>query len=148
MIDIGFSGPRFTWTNKRKLQALIQERIDRFFVNASWCLLYPDAKVVHLTRCNSHHCPVMLNMLPTAPTLKFQTYWLTDPTFPKVVSQAWRMPNDLEEVIDNFTKEDSAWNKLHFGNIFSKKKNIKTRLNGIQRAVCVKPSMFLLNLEK
>ena len=58
------------------------------------------------------------------------------------------MPNDLEEAIDNFTKEDSAWNKLHFGNIFSKKKNIKARLNGIQREVYVKPSMFLLNLEK
>ena len=27
MIDIGFSGPRFTWTNKREFQALIQERI-------------------------------------------------------------------------------------------------------------------------
>ena len=33
MIDIGFTGPRFTWTNKRDIQALIQERIDRFFVN-------------------------------------------------------------------------------------------------------------------
>ena len=33
MIDIGFSGPCFTWTNKRNVQALIQERIDRFFVN-------------------------------------------------------------------------------------------------------------------
>ena len=62
MIDIGFSGPRFTWTNKREVQALIQERIDRFFVNASWCILYPEAKVVHLTRCHSDHCPVMLDM--------------------------------------------------------------------------------------
>ena len=35
MIDIGFSGLRFTWTNKRNIQALIQERIDRFFVNPS-----------------------------------------------------------------------------------------------------------------
>ena len=35
MIDIGFSGPRCTWTNRRDLHALIQERIDRFFVNPS-----------------------------------------------------------------------------------------------------------------
>ena len=53
MIDIGFSGPRLTWTNKREEQALIQERIDRFFVNPSWCLLYLDAKVVHITRSHS-----------------------------------------------------------------------------------------------
>ena len=24
-----------------------------FFVNPSWCLLYPDAKVVHITRSHS-----------------------------------------------------------------------------------------------
>ena len=34
MIDIGFSGPRFTWIDKKEVQALIQERIDRFFVNS------------------------------------------------------------------------------------------------------------------
>ena len=52
------------------------------------------------------------------------------------------------EAKDNFPKKVSAWNKLQFGNIFSRKKNITTRLNGIQRVVCVKPSTFLLNLEK
>ena len=31
MIDIGFSGPRYTWSNRREVLALIQERIDRFF---------------------------------------------------------------------------------------------------------------------
>lgn len=37
---------------------------------------------------------------------------------------------------------------MQFGNIFSRKKNIIARLNGIQRVVYVKPSTFLLNLEK
>ena len=62
MIDIGLSSPRFTWTNRREVQALIQERIDRFFVNPSWCVLFPEAKVVHLTRCHSDHCPILLEM--------------------------------------------------------------------------------------
>ena len=35
MIDIGFTRARFTWTNKSPIQSLIQERIDRFFVNPS-----------------------------------------------------------------------------------------------------------------
>ena len=35
MINIGFFGPWFTWSNRREVQALIQERIDRFFVNFS-----------------------------------------------------------------------------------------------------------------
>ena len=62
MMDIGFSGPHFTWTNRREVQALIQERIDRFFVNPSWCMLYPDARVTHLTRSHLDHCPVLLEM--------------------------------------------------------------------------------------
>ena len=40
-----------------------------------------------------------------------------------------------------------AWNKLHYGNIFTKKRKIMARLNGIQRAVAVRPSSSLLDLE-
>lgn len=35
MIDIGFTWAWFTWTNKRPIQSLIQEWIDKFFVNPS-----------------------------------------------------------------------------------------------------------------
>ncbi|KAK7852451.1 hypothetical protein CFP56_039082 [Quercus suber] len=60
MVDLGFSGPRFTWSNGRELSMLIQERIDRFFVNIVWYSNFPEAKVTHLTRCHSDHCPVLL----------------------------------------------------------------------------------------
>ena len=36
MVDMGFSGPRYTWTNKRDINNLILERIDRFFMNPDW----------------------------------------------------------------------------------------------------------------
>ena len=64
MVDIGFSGPRFTWTNKRDINNLILERIDRFFCNPDWCVLYPEAKITHLPRCHSDHCPVLMETLP------------------------------------------------------------------------------------
>ena len=79
---------------------------------------------------------------------KFQTCWLTDPTFPTIVSHAWRQHNLLKGAIENFSKEALIWNKEHFGNIFAKKKRIKARLNGIQKVVGVRPSSFLLELEK
>ena len=39
--DLGFQGPRFTWTNKQDITSLIQERLDRFFANPNWCGAYP-----------------------------------------------------------------------------------------------------------
>lgn len=65
MVDLGFSGPRYTWTNKRKIKNLILERIDRFFMNPDWCVLYPEAKITHLPRCHSDHCPVLLETCPS-----------------------------------------------------------------------------------
>ena len=32
-LDLGFSGPKFTWSNRRQISDLILERIDRCFAN-------------------------------------------------------------------------------------------------------------------
>lgn len=64
MLDLGYSGQRFNWKNKRDVGALIQERIDRFFVDLGWCILYSEARVSHLTRCHSDHCPMLLELKP------------------------------------------------------------------------------------
>ena len=152
MVDMGFSGPRYTWTNRREINNLIQERIDRVFMNPSWCLLYPDAKVSHLTRCHSDHCPILLQTNPirqlhlTRP-FKFQSFWLSDPSFPNVVKQAWQQPRMLLEAIEVFSSQASIWNKNHFGNIFHKKKRVLAWLDGVQRALASQPSAALVALE-
>lgn len=152
MVDMGFNGPKYTWTNRREVSSLIQKRLDRFFMNPSWCLLYLDAKVSHLTRCHSDHCPVLMETNPKGQMFlnrpfKFQSFWLSDPSFPCVVNQAWRQPRKLVEAIDIFAEQATLWNKDHFGNIFHKKNRIMARLDGVQRAMASDPSSSLVNLE-
>ncbi|XP_075671161.1 uncharacterized protein LOC142640761 [Castanea sativa] len=125
MVDLGFARPRFTWTNKRGISDLIQERIDRVFVNPEWWNLFPEPRVTHLTR-----------------------FWLSDVTFSGVVSGAWSHTNELSEAIRRFTRDAKDWNKSHFGNVFAKKKRIMAWLNGIQRAMAITPSASLVDLEK
>ncbi|XP_023881941.1 uncharacterized protein LOC136065446 [Quercus suber] len=152
MVDLGFLGPRYTWTNKREFSNLIMEIIDRFFMNPDWCMLYPDAKVSHLPRCHFDHCQILLEALPnramhlTRP-FRFQEFWLSDTTFPRVVSQAWSRRSNLAESIECFSQEATLWNKNHFGNIFYKKKRILARLYGALKALAnnLRPSLF--NLE-
>ena len=51
------------------------------------------------------------------------------------------------DAISKFTNKATRWNKMQFGNVFNRKKNIMARLNGIQRALATRPSSFLINLE-
>ena len=109
MVDMGFAGPRYSWTNKRDISNLILERIDRYFMNPVWCVLYPNAKVTHLPRCHSDHCPMLMEAFPTNPLatnkpFRFQEFWLSDLTFPNIVSKAWSSDKSLVDAIDTFSK--------------------------------------------
>ena len=62
ILDLGFAGSKYTWTNCRPITDLILERIDRCFANPIWRTLYADATVTHLPRTWSDHCPVLLEL--------------------------------------------------------------------------------------
>ena len=152
MVDMGFSGPRYTWTNKRDINNLILERIDRFFMNPDWCVLYPEAKVSHLPRFHSDHCPVLMEACPGRVVrlnrpFRFHEFWLSDLSFPNIVSHAWSRDRNLAESIEVFAKEATIWNRDHFGNIHQKKRRIVARIYGAQKALSIRPSSSLISLE-
>lgn len=60
MMDIGFFGPRYTWSNHRPLSNLVQEWIDRVFVNSMWNDLHPEVAVFHLKKTHLEHYPIKL----------------------------------------------------------------------------------------
>lgn len=153
MIDIGYSGARFTWSNHRPLTHLIQERIDRVFINAEWNILFPEALVQHLERAHSDHCPILLCLdknhdvrLPRP--FRFQPMWLSHPTFPYVIRDAWSNPTVLSSAVAKFVDKEKIWNKNIFGNLFHQKKRVLARLRGIQAALSTNLSNFLVQLER
>ena len=126
-LDLGFSGPKFTWTNKRPISSLILERLDRCFANPSWRMLYPEATVTHLPRTCSDHCPVLVELLGSRngnsnKPFRFHTMWLLHPQFPKVVEEAWYGDRPLLSAISEFTIKVKKWNQEVFGNLFARKK--------------------------
>lgn len=50
LMDLGFSGPKFTWTNLRGVTDLIQERLDKGWANSEWKTNFPEASIQHLSR--------------------------------------------------------------------------------------------------
>ena len=129
LFDLGFTGPKFTWTNKRDLPGLIQGRLDRDWANPNWKTCFPKALVKHLVRINSNHCPLLLsldnppNSLGERP-FRFQLMWLSHEGFPPIVREAWDgNRHNIKDATNTFTRKAKMWNREEFGNIFWEKKS-------------------------
>lgn len=61
VIDLGFEGYRFTWSNGRSGSGNVQERLDRFVANYRRLNLFEGAQVTHLGSSHFDHCPILLN---------------------------------------------------------------------------------------
>jgi hypothetical protein len=48
--DLGFSGPKFTWSNGRDGATFTQERLDRVVANSEWCDYFKGVNVVVLAQ--------------------------------------------------------------------------------------------------
>ena len=58
---VPFTGPKFTWS-RGKGSNMILECLDRGMANEEWYLLFPMAKVIHLSTISSDHTPLMFHI--------------------------------------------------------------------------------------
>ncbi|XP_026459087.1 uncharacterized protein LOC113359711 [Papaver somniferum] len=59
LIDLGYTGPAFTWSNGAIVEKPIFERLDRAVCTADWFFMFPDNGVLHLPRISSDHAPIL-----------------------------------------------------------------------------------------
>ena len=90
LIDLGFIGPRFTWTRGLSSKNSKGARLDRALCNAGWKFKFEEATVTHLPKLNSDHNPLLVildeNSGPHAKTnFKFQAAWIPHPDLKKVI---------------------------------------------------------------
>ncbi|KAK9942560.1 hypothetical protein M0R45_008218 [Rubus argutus] len=93
LIDVGFSGPKFMWENRRTGTELIRERLDRAIVNSQWLTSWPNTSVDHAARVGSDHCPLIIKPTPPQPKykkqFKFEAYWFEEPECQTIIQRNW-----------------------------------------------------------
>ena len=150
LIDLGFSGSRFTW---RRGATFV--RLDRALATSSWLTLFSHSRVTHLPMVLSDHRPILLSLgihariAPREKPFKFLAAWLTHPSFKDLVRATWLPGDSIPSNIRRFTSAAMAWNSEVFGSIGLRKKRTCARLQGAQRSLEDQPhSDFLLRLEQ
>ena len=133
-VDLGFTGNKFTWSNKRWGRGSIRERLDRGIANAEWRLNFPKAVVYHLGAINSDHCPLLLDSNPSEAfslrPFRFEAAWVRDPRCANVIQTAWKKIFYGCPGVKLCKKQNATlvalkyWNKNVFG-------FCQTRINGL-----------------
>lgn len=62
LMDLGYEGPQFPWTNKQHPPNTIQERLDRFLANSEWKTLFNNAEVTNQDFYGSDHRTINLEL--------------------------------------------------------------------------------------
>jgi hypothetical protein len=61
LVDLGFVGNPFTWSNNRQGAASIKERLDRGLASLSWIYIHLEFSFKHIPTSSSDHNPISLN---------------------------------------------------------------------------------------
>jgi len=153
LIDLGFTGPPFTWSRGLNPETKKYARLDRGLCNQDWRLLFEDAGVHHLLQNQSDHCPILIapyGFVPLKQTIrpfKFQAAWLTHDNFTEFLKDTWNRDMPLYPHLYHFSVALSNWNREVFGNLYHRKKQLWNRLAGAQLHLAQGYNPFLVKLE-
>ncbi|KAL0295486.1 UNVERIFIED_CONTAM: hypothetical protein Scaly_3102900 [Sesamum calycinum] len=120
LMDAGFEGDPYTWTNKR-----VWKRLDRVLYSKEWTDTYNSTRVQHLPRTPSDHHPLFITAAKTEnrkpSSFRFQNMWLNHHSCFDTVRQAWNLPiegyvehakQEAEEAEKSFDRDPSKANLI------------------------------------
>ncbi|CAM8951160.1 unnamed protein product [Rhodiola kirilowii] len=126
ILDAGFLGPPFTWSNNRQGNNRIWERLDRVLLNGRALADFPEMQVTHLPRVSSDYCPLLLSLsqlIKIKRGFKFSAAWTMHDNFLTLVSTHWA-DHAHDDPLRNFAMKLkrlrrclTKWNWETFGNV-------------------------------
>ncbi|KAL4273588.1 hypothetical protein GQ457_13G013000 [Hibiscus cannabinus] len=137
LMDMGYSGPKFTWRRGN-----LSQRLDRCLSNAEWVSIFPSSEIIHLPKIGSDHRPILLvtdcsSVGPVARPFRYLAAWNDHPAFHEFLSSVWGDESDYGGSVGRF-QEQSIWsNKEVFGHIEKRKNKLLARIKGVDRALAV-----------
>ena len=153
LLDLGYSGPKFTWSRGLSLGTRKEARLDRALCNAQWRLKFQEGAVRHLIRIGSDHSPLLIatgGFVKTAarkPPFRFLAAWLSHSHFEQLVHENWSPIAPLSRKLQHLASNLERWNRDVFGNLFFRKRQLWARIDGIQRALSSGGPQYLRKLE-
>ncbi|KAJ4824519.1 hypothetical protein Tsubulata_020714 [Turnera subulata] len=110
LLDLGFSGPKFTWHRGQ-----LKQRLDRMLANPLWANQFPQAGVYHLPFFNSDHRPLLIKLedrmkgITRKQRFQFQAVWSSHESYAGFVQQNWIDRDGWTDTLQTFTDKLQQW---------------------------------------
>lgn len=139
LMDCGYTGSKFTWSNNQAGQNRVWGRWDRILVNSVWISSLPMLTVEHLPRISSDHSPLIAS-LPGyhkrgMSPFRFQRMWTLSNSFIPFVQNNRNCDCLLSAAMErlafkvkNLRSRLKFWNKHIFGDVFLKRKDLEEKI--------------------
>ncbi|KAF5477594.1 hypothetical protein F2P56_004216, partial [Juglans regia] len=144
--DVGFHGPKYTWSNGRDGVEAISERLDLFLSNNRFFGLFPQVVVKHGVSAYSDHLPIWFESKGSfvegrkKKQFRFEAMWVGEETCADIIENVWvagngNGSNDMERVMRRIKacgNQLASWNKRSFGHVKKKKNDARKNLEDMQ----------------
>ncbi|XP_012854346.1 PREDICTED: uncharacterized protein LOC105973839 [Erythranthe guttata] len=126
LIDMGYEGIPFTWSNNRTDPCTVRCRLDRVCASNEWLTRFPNARVQHLSYAGSDHIPIKLIFSIPVSTcnsrrkrpFRFKATWLRRDDCEQIIEQQWTKNIDADPMEALIQKNNDCrlaliqWSKL------------------------------------
>ncbi|KAL9663095.1 hypothetical protein QQ045_027932 [Rhodiola kirilowii] len=136
LVDMGFKGGLFTYSNRRKDREEVKARLDRVVANSSWRKAFPYALVKHIFANSSDHVPIVLDVEGSEAVRhhklnRFEPMWLRHEKFKEVVREYWSEQGGdvpIMNKLNHCMNRLSSWSRREFGNVGKRIKELKDQI--------------------
>ncbi|KAL4362548.1 hypothetical protein GQ457_04G039580 [Hibiscus cannabinus] len=147
LIDMGFSGPQFTWK-----RGDLSQRLDQCLCNSKWYSEFAQSEVIHLQRLGSDHRPILIDTGMDSNQHKSSLFhyisaWNDHPDFINMLKDSWIDSRSIGDNISNFQSKSKEWSWTVFGHIDRRKNLLLSRIKGIEMAFEIDSNPYLQDLE-
>lgn len=99
LIDMGYTGPKYTWSNRQDDGRNVKVRLDRAVANGDFLQIFDDCSVENIITTSSDHFAILVTVAkrgsqcssnPIQNHFKFEEAWLRAPDYMQTVKKTGR----------------------------------------------------------